>query len=406
MHKPENQVNPLQTFHLLAAAYVLLLCAAAISNIGLVKTAANGFAIGLFAITAVNWLFLPNKPKTQTLVVTALCLFYVGMAGSTLFAYNDNSFIDTLKISLAPAFLVFGIAFAKHKKKWMLPANEPRIVLILMALMPFFVYLIQLNTGKINSSEGTEIGIFSNRNNAGLYALTLLAFYSVLRQKVLALPLVYLVVGVMFGTLGLFFAMAAALVGCHARWLPFFLGFLAVIFGFFVLSAFPDFSKLIRVQPVVDSIALLFSGTINLKTVTYGELVKKLNTTDLSFLFRIKHWYELIDIYMNGSIIEWVFGFGAGSSEKISSIRLVPHNDYLRIFFEYGFISFVGFLGILASIINGIKRGWNLTPFLAIIIYFSSENLINNYIAMVLFFFSAGVMLGQEKGKNKRETQI
>jgi O-antigen ligase len=137
----------------------------------------------------------------------------------------------------------------------------------------------------------------------------------------------------------------------------------------------------------------MYDGTINLNTATYADLVRILNTTDLSFIFRLKHWLNLLNIFQNGSGFDWMFGFGIGSSVALSDIRLVPHNDYLRYLFETGYISLIGFAMFMWTIMYNCGRRWESVPLFTITIYFFSENLINNYIAMSIFYFCAGALV-------------
>src|SRR5690606_6882954 len=106
-----------------------------------------------------------------------------------------------------------------------------------------------------------------------------------------------------------------------------------------------------RITPVVQSLVLLHEGAINLRAVTFGQLVEILGTTDLSFLFRLKHWLNLWDLYASASGYEWLFGLGIGSSVALSSIGMVPHNDYLRMLFECGIVGLAGFVAMIGSIV-------------------------------------------------------
>jgi hypothetical protein len=144
--------------------------------------------------------------------------------------------------------------------------------------------------------------------------------------------------------------------------------------------------------------------------VTFGELVTKLGTTDLSFLFRLKHWLELWTIYQNGSLLNWLFGFGSGSSVELTRMRIVPHNDFIRYLFEFGVITLIGFCLLLFSIFRYLGRGWITVPLAAVALYFISENLINNFLAMVIFYFCAGtlaqrVLMAKQRRRDAAETE-
>ena len=271
-----------------------------------------------------------------------------------------------------------------------------RLGLVIMIFFPLLVVAVQFAAGSGSLGSGGRIGIFANPNNAGLYAVALLAFFTVLRNNKVCSPIVYLGVGFLFGTLGLAMSVVLALLLSTGRAIHFFTSvlFLSLIIAISVFI--PDLGNSLRIKPVLDSIMLLSSGRIDIETVTYGQLVQLLNTTDLSFLFRLKHWHNIMSIFANGNGLEWIFGFGSGATVQLSLAHLVPHNDYIRMLFEFGLVSFVGFLILILSIVFGIGRSWLLVPFLSVAIYFGTENLINNYIAMILFFFSAGALISQK----------
>jgi hypothetical protein len=392
-----TKANPLRTLHYSAVGYVIFLCLTTITASGLVKLIANAAAIGIFALAMINWLFYKSDTRITTGQALSLITFYIGMLGSVSFTFGGNELVDIIKIAIAPFFLVIGASLSNETSKWSIRNSTTKILFGALIVLPLISIFIQLATGMHNEFGSKQLGFFANRNNAGLYAVAILAFYCVLAEKVIAIPIVYVAVGLMFGTLGLLLAVIAAIFLCHGKVKYFFIGLLLGSSCLFALNFFPDLSNTLRVKPVVDSIALLLSGRIDLETVTYGDLVLLLNTQDLSFLFRLKHWYNLINIYAGGSVVNYLFGFGAGSAVQLSSIHLVPHNDYLRLIFEFGAITFLGFTGLLFSTIRSIQRGWALVPILVVVIYFFSENLINNYLAMIFFFLSAGALAARSR---------
>jgi hypothetical protein len=393
----ESKANPLRTLHYSAVGYVLLLCLTTVTASGLVKVVANAAAIGIFALAAINWLFYRTKTRITTAQALSLVVFYIGMLGSVFFTYKGEELVDIIKIAIAPFFLVIGASLSNETAKWSIKDSTTRLLFGALIILPLISIFIQLATGSQDAFGSKQLGFFANRNNAGLYAIAILAFYCVLAEKVIAIPLVYVAVGLMFGTLGLLLAVVAAIFLCHGNIKYFFAGLLLGTFSLFVLNFLPDLSNTLRVKPVVDSISLLLSGRIDLETVTYGDLVLLLNTQDLSFLFRLKHWYNLLNIYASGTISNYLFGFGAGSAVQLSSIHLVPHNDYIRLIFEFGAVTFLAFTSLLFSTIRAIQRGWALVPVLVVVIYFFSENLINNYLAMIFFFLSAGALSARNR---------
>ncbi|HEY1089775.1 MAG TPA: hypothetical protein VGE47_01655, partial [Burkholderiaceae bacterium] len=254
-------------------------------------------------------------------------------------------------------------------------------------------WVLQLALHHTTFGGNQLVGFFVNRNNATVYLLSLVALYTALTGQPVRNVLVYVLVGVSFGALGVMLATALAVF--YAVGKPRYLGHLLLLVGLSVGLAFllPERLVLDRFKPVLDSYLLLADGRINLHTVTYAELVTELRTTDLSFIFRLKHWTNLSDIFQGGTVYQWLFGFGVGSSVRLSEMHLVPHNDYVRYLFECGLTTFAGFVTLLFICLKEIGRRWEAVPLVAIAIYFGSENLVNNFLPMIMFYFSMGAIV-------------
>lgn len=379
-------------------AYALLQSIASLTGSGTLKLVANLSAFVIFMIMIVNWAFLPKKQHIFIGFSIALSVYYFGMLGSTLMHLSRVEYADLLKMLMAPAFLLFGIAFESNRRTWLWDKPNTRLLFWSLIIMPFLVWLWQLAIGATSfnsSSFGAvrEVAFFANRNNAALYAVTLLAFFNVLSGRPIKNVLIYFGAGVMFGTLGVLLALVLSLIISTAKLNTikyFILAFLLFAALYFLA---PDLWIFSRISPVINSFIYIYNGTINLNTATYADLVRILHTTDLSFIFRLKHWLNLLNIFSGGSEFEWLFGFGIGSSVRLSDIGLVPHNDYLRYLFETGFITLIGFVMMIAIIALNCGRRWESVPLVTIALYFFSENLINNYLAMSIFYFCAGALV-------------
>jgi hypothetical protein len=376
---------------------------------GLLKLISGAFAFWVFGVALVNALFLvPGRFGTQQRVpigvglMLGFLVYYMGMGANLILLRGQNDLQEWAKIFMAPAFLLFGYVFAARDKSLVWDSSLNRLLFWLLVLLPIGVWLLQLALGRTAIAGGQVVGNFVNRNNAALYYLTLVAFFGSLTGRQVSNVLIYLLVGLMFGTLGVMLAILLALllaVG-KPRFLPHLL--LAAVLGAILVLVLPDELVWLRLQRVLDTYLLLADGRINLRTVTYAELVRLLNTTDLSFIFRLKHWVDLWDIYVQGSLYQQLFGFGVGAAVKLSDMRLVPHNDYVRYLFECGLVTLIGFMTVLAVSLKAIGRNWAAVPLLGVVIYFFSENLINNFLAMVIFFFALGSTL--YRSRHARET--
>lgn len=399
MYAQTREHDPTAQFLYCIGIYVLLLVLATISGLDIVKTIANATALIIFSGILLSFLLLPDKGAPSSGIIWGLTLYYAGMAGAACFNLTPENFVDFLKILLFPIFSLFGATFENYRVPAIWSRISTRVTFGLLIVFPILAWAFQAVVRGVSLDVSAEIGIFVNRNNAALYALTLMSLYAVLSNRPISHPLPFIVVGVMFGTLGVLFAVMMGLVVSVGSWRT----ARTVLLGFGALAGvvvlLPDAPIVDRLQPVVDSLKLLVSGRVNLQVVSYGDLVRILNTTDLSFIFRLKHWWNLINLYADGQIYQWLFGLGIGSSVTMSDIGLVPHNDYLRILVECGLIAFSGFLFLLMHLIGAIGRRWELVPTIVVAFYFFSENLINNYLAMMIMFFCAGALATRTRNR-------
>jgi O-antigen ligase len=124
--------------------------------------------------------------------------------------------------------------------------------------------------------------------------------------------------------------------------------------------------------------------------MTYKQLIELTGTTDLSAFFRIIHWTNIFEYYSTQGLVGLLFGYGAGQSGVIAVIPMPPHNDYLRVLAEYGFLNFLVFVFFVASVAMSLRLQAARILFTVLLIYFLSENLLDNFTSMALFFSYAG----------------
>ena len=122
--------------------------------------------------------------------------------------------------------------------------------------------------------------------------------------------------------------------------------------------------------------------------------------SDVSFLFRIKIWTESFTYFFNQNLIFLLFGLGFGATPHINSFGLVAHNDYLTWLIEFGFLGFT-------LIVLGIWKGFSklkstiyIIPYLAILIYFFTDNLYYNFFAIAVFAFCLALTLQKTRNEN------
>ncbi|WP_425261320.1 hypothetical protein ACPOLB_10560 [Rubrivivax sp. RP6-9] len=396
LHLPHTRrstpVDGTLLFLALFCSYVGLLGLAQLAGSGLLKALANAWAVLIFGLLAGHWLLSGRRPQPAGGLAAGFAVFYTGMACTLVVNPQVAAWNELLKILLVPLFLVFGAAFERGRVQaaWQQPAV--RLCFWLLVAVPLAVFAVQLVRAGFVIDGTREAGVFSNRNNAALYAVTLLGLLGVLRGQPVRSVLLYVLVGVMFGTLGVLLAVLLALLLGVGRRRELLVLLVVCALGTAGYLLFPDVGPYSRITPVVQSVQYLADGRIDLRTVTFAQLVLLLKTTDLSFLFRLKHWLDLWDLYAAASPYQWFFGFGVSQSVPMSRLHLVPHNDYVRFLFEFGLFGLAGFVWLVWRAIVRSGRGWQTVPLLVVAIYCFSENLIGNYTAMAIFFFSAGAL--------------
>lgn len=377
--------------------YVVLMGLAYAAQSGLIKALGNVYAVVIFGLVAFAWATRRHPPSTwATALVVCYVVYVAGIVGSV--AVNPAGILwgDLVKITLVPAFAVFGAAFERRRVVLEQPVlwqrADMRLMLATLIAVPLLTWGAQLLQSGFEIDGVRETSIFANRNNAAVYAVTVLAVVTVILGRPLRSLVLVMVASMMFGTLGVLLAMVLALALTVARPRELAVLALLIVAGGIGYAIWPEQRPFVRFTPVIDTVRYLIDGRIKLHSTTYAELVLLLKTQDLSFVFRLKHWVDLLSVWSAGDLYQWLFGFGVGSSVRLSEMRLVPHNDYLRLMFEFGLVTLAAFMAMLALVFARLRRRWETVPLLAVAIYLFSENLINNYTAMAFFFFSAGVL--------------
>lgn len=99
---------------------------------------------------------------------------------------------------------------------------------------------------------------------------------------------------------------------------------------------------------IVCTIASLFSRELFIFAAQMGD---GLDPTELS-LGRLGMAEAIWEAYQNGSLPHFLFGHGPGEAHAV--VRSVqdddPHNDWLKIFFEYGLFGLLAFYAIFAKV--------------------------------------------------------
>ncbi|MDH2399009.1 O-antigen ligase family protein [Bradyrhizobium sp. SSUT18] len=151
------------------------------------------------------------------------------------------------------------------------------------------------------------------------------------------------------------------------------------------------FGALDRLITGLNAIALIWSlDPSTVARMSTKQLIDLTGTTDMSAFFRITHWTNIWQIYSSLGLGGILFGYGASQTGVLTVLPLPPHNDYLRVLAEYGLLNCVIFVVFVFSIMFSLKERAAKTMYTVLVIYFLSENLIDNFTSMTLFFSYAG----------------
>lgn len=273
-----------------------------------------------------------------------------------------------------------------------------------LRLQLFMVILLLLVAGMLLSHAGmgdTERikGLFTNPNNFALMAMGLLFLLDEERDNAIVRWCAYGLVGgliLLSGTAGAMLSFAAAF--CYRSFAAgkgrqlLLVGLAVVCLAGLALTAATMFrnspalksgpvGKLVaKVDIARDNLSLVFSNkAVNFIAASHGY-----SEDSTSALWRIMHWKDTFQVYLQGGWQRILFGAGLGSSKPI--MRILPHNDYLRFLFE------LGLFGLLATVIvwGAIFRQMlptNRWLLVMIAIYGISENNFDNFLALTLIVF-------------------
>lgn len=364
------------------------------------KLVSNGVAFSIFACLVPRLFSSSGRLVLHKHYVLALGLLIFGMLFSGVVNIGQTEFADYLKMTIGPLFFVIGYR-SSHINEFRGTARRQMLFLttVIFAL-PVMIAVGEAAGWGAQFQDGQSVSIFSNRNNAALYAIVLSILFMILNMRLRWLVVYLLAVAVLFGTLGVLLAVILSIALVHLAKGRFI--YLVTFSSLLLVSMIfmPDLPVIDRLSSLHAGLSHLFSsGEIwRVSDMSYGELSQVMGgSSDVSFFFRIKHWSELIGMYLNGSLEQIFFGHGVGSSVRDTSLSLVPHNDYLRYLYECGLLAFIGFLFLNLRIVKDMGSSYIAVPFLTVTLYFFSENLINNFLAMMLYFFLAGFLIARKK---------
>ncbi|SFN67143.1 hypothetical protein SAMN05428984_0068 [Sphingomonas sp. OK281] len=336
------------------------------------------------AIVVIYLLFnVLTSPEILSRYGALLILLTVALAGTLIVNVGKTDPVDFLKyMSLYVLFFAGTISPQRGIMGW---SSAAVLLIIPLILLPIGS---RVYTGSTVLEEAS-FSYFQTRNAATIY-FTALIFCLVPILGWLAIP-IQMLSCLLLGKIGPMLASSAAVAVWNIR--PN-LASLGVLVGGAVIGAVAYFIGLL--QRAVDVIGPLYRdlfllGPTVIGLMSYGEIVRRAGSTDVSGYFRIKHWVEIWQIYSSAGLDHILFGYGPGQSKLITTALLVPHNDYLRVLVEFGVFNLICFLTLLIIIILRLPSKITKSLFTVYVIYSFTDNMIDNFSSMVLLFAGAGL---------------
>ena len=338
-------------------------------------------AVSLLLVTYSIYVVLAARKDcgVHKIILVLACVF----AGASFLANLWTSAItDSLKYLSIYTFYIAGRSAPGRLR----PAE--RRCIYALAAMPL-IFMLMGETKVYTGAEYPDtFAYFPNTNTAALYFSALLFSLSQwFGNKVLVLQFINAALMNRVGP-------ALATIIAIGMWSTFPLRRHVFVFLFiFGIAGFLayELGTLDRLLTGLDSIALIWNlDPSTVARMSYKDLVAMTGTTDLSAFFRIIHWTNIWELYSTQGLGVILFGYGAGQTGLVALVPMPPHNDYLRVLAEYGLPSFLVFVFFVINIATSIKLQAAKIIFTVLLIYFFSENLIDNFTSMALFFSYAG----------------
>ena len=73
---------------------------------------------------------------------------------------------------------------------------------------------------------------------------------------------------------------------------------------------------------------------------------------------RLTVWDDVLNAFNRNTLLEWIFGNGMGST-WVKARHTTAHNDFLTVFFEFGFIGVAFYLMFIYNLIRKALTEWN-----------------------------------------------
>jgi O-antigen ligase len=287
------------------------------------------------------------------------------------------------------------------KSRWVLAGQVLAILLISLTIFK----------GKSWDGGTRHSGLFVNPNNLALIPFLLLFFVNPFKDKWYLRVAAHAVVVAVLAFSGTSGAVLAYLIGLvvhlgnmvskRVRSQVFMLGAIAALAAVAFLSMgglalLPETRMVNQIAVMGDQMQTVFDGS----ALDYYAQEKVLGSGSGSAIWRIAHWRETVQLYLDGTPAEQFFGFGIGGAVRLMGI--LPHNEYLRILLEQGILGMSLFLFAWYRMIRTAPVEIRYIGLIVAIYSFSENNLDNfPFMSLCILCLSARGLLETQKATPK-----
>jgi O-antigen ligase len=364
-------------------AYWMLFVAGAFLGHKQLNAVGGVLVLGLLAVVLLERLWVRMDAIVMASLAAATFLPLLQVLFTT--APDPESLFKHISLCLviAAARLLQLPAVFTSKMRWPLAVHVLAILFISLTIFK----------GKSWDGGTRHSGLFVNPNNLALIPFLLLFFINPLKDKWFVRVAGHSIVAAVLAFSGTSGAVVAYLIGLlvhlggmvskRIRSTVFTVAALAGLAAVAFLSmgglgVLPETRLVNQFSVMGDQMQTVFDGT----TLDYYAQEKVLGSGSGSAIWRIAHWRETVQIYLDGTPAQQIFGFGIGGAVRIMGI--LPHNEYLRLLFEQGIVGLSLFLFAWYRMIRTAPVEIRYIG-LIVAIYSFSENNLDNFPFMSLF---------------------